>query len=78
MVKINIIRIIILFVILSCWQLLGSISNDIFFFIGTPIAIFEEFLKLIVEENLHFHFFITGSEALLGLIIGTIVRIMFG
>lgn len=65
------IAILIFFTIL--WEIVGGSSKDIFFFIGTPTALFKELLHLITAEKLHYHFFITGGEAIFGLLIGTLL-----
>lgn len=76
--KINIIRIVILLLFLAVWQIVGNISDGIFFFIGSPFAVSKELFKLILYERFFYHFFITGSEALVGLLIGTILGSFVG
>ncbi|KHE93640.1 MAG: ABC transporter permease [Candidatus Scalindua rubra] len=63
---------------LCIWEIIGRISQNIAFFFGTPTAILTELKKLIIEDGLHSHFFITGSEAVVGLIIGTIFGSLVG
>ena len=55
------------------WEIIGRSSPGVFFLIGTPSAVFSEFKQLLFVENLSYHFWITGSEAVLGLVIGTLL-----
>ncbi len=64
-------QIFIVLLLLFCWEIVGRISSKAFFVIGHPSAIISEFWNLLLNENLHEHFFITGSEAIIGLLIGT-------
>jgi len=65
-------------VIALAWEIIGRSSNDIFFVLGSPSAILTEFWKLLIHEELLFHCYITGSEALVGLLIGTVVGSSIG
>jgi NitT/TauT family transport system permease protein len=58
---------------LFLWEWAGRSSAKIFFLIGTPLTIFREFKQLLLFESLHYHFLVTSGEALIGLIIGTVV-----
>lgn len=58
---------------LCLWEIAGRSSDNVFFLIGTPSAVFREFKQLLFFEKLHYHFLITSGEALIGLIIGTLV-----
>lgn len=59
-------------VLIIVWELVGAHYPTIFFLIGTPTAIARELWTLVVYDELWKHFVVTGSEALLGLSIGTI------
>ncbi len=65
-------------IILLLWEIAGRESKDIYFLLGTPTAIASEFLDLLFKKQLLSHFFTTGSEALLGLIIGTLLGSICG
>lgn len=64
--------------LLFIWEVLGRSSSIIFFLIGTPLAVLNEFKQLLLEEGLATHFLITGSEAVLGLTIGTLIGTSVG
>ncbi|MCH7575218.1 MAG: ABC transporter permease [Candidatus Marinimicrobia bacterium] len=66
-------QILVLLVLILIWEGMGRSSSEAFFFIGTPSAVLIELSNLIRFENLHTHFIITGGEAVLGLLIGTIM-----
>ena len=69
---------IILVASLAIWQLMGTFSGYVFFLVGTPTATWRELVRLIVYENLAYHFAVTGAEALLGLAIGTTIGSIAG
>lgn len=62
-----------LLIVLAIWEVAALNSANFLFVLGSPIRVCEEFFKLLIHERLHYHFFITGSEALIGLTIGTLV-----
>ena len=66
------------FAFLLVWEAVGRSSSRMFFLIGTPLAVFSEFKQLIFVENLIYHFWVTGSEAVVGLTIGTLVGAAVG
>src|SRR5689334_16534140 len=67
------IRVAIVGVILSAWEICGTRDRTIFFFIGTPSAIAKEWWQLLAYEHLTQHFAVTAGEAVLGLLLGTIL-----
>jgi len=60
------------------WEYVGGNFNKIYFVIGKPSEIIIELFYLITEERLFHHIYITGSEAILGLIIGTFLGSLAG
>ncbi|MBF0459684.1 MAG: ABC transporter permease [Nitrospirae bacterium] len=64
--------------ILIIWEIIGRNSKYIYFVVGTPSAILTELNSLLFKEAFHSHFIITGSEAILGMLIGTIVGSICG
>lgn len=65
-------------VLLFAWESLGRFSARIFFLVGTPLAVFTEFKQLLLVENLSYHFLVTGGEAVIGLLLGTVVGACVG
>jgi NitT/TauT family transport system permease protein len=70
---IRIARWIIIALFLAAWQLAGSESQRLNFFFATPAEVVSEFWKLAVTGEFFEHTLITGSEALGGLLLGTIL-----
>ena len=64
---------VICFLLLSAWEVIGRHSRSAFFLVGSPSATALEFKRLLLSESLVSHFVVTGSEAVCGLIIGTLV-----
>jgi len=64
--------------LLASWEIAGRASTDVAFNVGYPSRIGGELWKLVWEDNMLFHFYITGAEALCGLILGTLVGSVFG
>lgn len=64
--------------ILIAWEFIGRSSARAFFLVGTPRATAREFYDLAVNGRFISHFLITGSEAFLGLLIGTIAGSIAG
>jgi NitT/TauT family transport system permease protein len=58
---------------LMAWESVGRISTFWRFLIGTPTAVAREFWSLLTQYNLWEHFVVTGSEAVIGLCLGTII-----
>jgi ABC-type nitrate/sulfonate/bicarbonate transport system permease component len=58
-------------IIAGLWELVGRLSDSIFFVIGTPSSVFDELIVLVVNDGLLRHMAVTGSEAFVGLFIGT-------
>lgn len=58
---------------LLTWECLGRLSPLWRFLIGTPTAIASELWDLVAHNGLWGHFTVTGSEAVLGLAIGTVL-----
>lgn len=63
---------------LAVWEIAGNVSPKIVFFLGTPSRVAEEFWTLVSQEALHWHFFITGTEAIVGLLLGSSVGFALG
>ncbi|OAN61009.1 ABC transporter permease [Balneola sp. EhC07] len=53
------------------WEILASQFNQFKFLLGSPSSVGQELVALIINENFFYHFFLTGSEALVGFLIGT-------
>jgi NitT/TauT family transport system permease protein len=60
-------------VTLAVWETVGRLSHFWRFLIGTPTAVFRELWDLMIHHSLWEHFVVTGSEAILGLVIGTLI-----
>lgn len=60
------------------WEVIAWSSANALFFVGSPSTIAVEFSKLLLEEDLLGHFLITGSEAAIGLLIGTVLGNLLG
>jgi NitT/TauT family transport system permease protein len=69
--KVVYLQILVCAISLATWEALGRQSKGAFFLVGTPSAVGSEFWKLLVAGNLVSHFAATGSEAVIGLLIGT-------
>ena len=63
---------------LALWEGVGRSSKETFFLIGTPLAVWTELIKLLLSEQLVFHFWATSTEAVLGLLIGTVIGSLAG
>ena len=59
--------------LLGIWEVAGRWSEKVFFLVGSPVSVGLEFGFLLFEGGLIFHLFITGAEALVGMILGTAV-----
>ena len=68
----------ILALLLGVWQLLGTRSANVYFYVGTPSAIAKQLWILLSRDDLMMNFAVTGGEALLGLLFGTIIGSIFG
>ena len=66
-------QIILALTVMIAWEGIGRVSSFWRFLIGTPSAIGQEFWDLAVNHALWEHFAITGSEAILGLLSGTVI-----
>jgi len=64
--------------IAAIWEFAGRRSQDLYFALGTPSTVVYELLILLAEDQLHYHFFLTGAEALSGLILGTLTGTTLG
>lgn len=64
--------------LLAAWEAAGRLSASFAFMLGTPSAIVGEFGTMLVDEGLAWHFLVTGTEAVVGLTIGTLVGLGFG
>ena len=64
--------------LLAAWETAGRLSVSFMFMLGTPSAILGEFVRMLVDEGLAWHFLVTGTEAVVGLTIGTLVGLGFG
>lgn len=76
--KSRIIRMILIIVFLIVWELYGSSSVEIAFYISYPSKIAEDFIMFATKGNLAVHAFTTAKEAYLGLIYGTILGVTLG
>lgn len=76
--KSGIIRTILIILFLIAWELYGSSSDSISFYISYPSMIAEDFLLFIKEGDLSLHTFTTAMEAYSGLIYGTILGVGLG
>lgn len=59
-------------VLCGIWELIGRISPQMLFVLGSPSTVCAEFWALLVDDHLAWHFWVTGSEAFIGLAIGTL------
>lgn len=66
-------QIVIAVLIICGWELVGRSSKGAFFLIGSPSAVVGEFVSLLLDGGLVSHFAATGSEAVVGLLLGTIL-----
>lgn len=66
-------QIIVTTLFLAVWECVGRNSTYWLFLIGSPTAVLRELFDLLVHHHLLGHFVITGSEAIIGLTIGTVV-----
>jgi NitT/TauT family transport system permease protein len=76
--KILFIQTLIILLFALIWEGLGRSSKNIFFLIGTPLAVAGEFWQLLIAGNFIGNFFITGAEAVVGLLIGTLIGTVLG
>ena len=65
------IQVLIGFLLIFIWEIFSRSSKGAYFLIGSPLAVATEFKKLLLDDNLIMHFATTGSEAIVGLLIGT-------
>jgi NitT/TauT family transport system permease protein len=65
-------------IIVVIWELLGRNFSNFSFVLGTPFKIYKEFIDLYQKGHLLMHFYITGAEAISGLIIGTLIGSICG
>lgn len=63
---------------LVVWETVGRVSAFWRFLIGTPTEVAREFYDLLIRHSLWDHFVVTGSEAIVGLLIGTVVGSVSG
>jgi len=71
-------RMVFLLVFLGAWQLGGMSSENFDFVAGRPTKIAQEFWQLVAGGELWKHFWVTGEEALVGFLIGTIGGSLLG
>ncbi|WP_321471511.1 ABC transporter permease [uncultured Paludibaculum sp.] len=69
--RVFVLQVLICIIALVAWEAVGRQSKAAFFLVGSPSAVGAEFWKLLTMENLASHFVATGSEAVIGLLIGT-------
>jgi NitT/TauT family transport system permease protein len=77
-VKILFFQLLFCLLLLLGWEVAGRTSRMVFFLVGTPGAMFREMRQLLLVDHLLRHFWITGSEATVGLLIGTFVGASIG
>jgi NitT/TauT family transport system permease protein len=58
-------------ILLALWEIAGASSETTFFLIATPLAVANEFVSLLLGGQLVYHFMITGTEAIVGMMLGT-------
>jgi NitT/TauT family transport system permease protein len=58
---------------LSAWECVGRLSPFWRFLVGSPTMVLRELWDLLAHLGLWEHFVVTGSEAVLGLCIGTVI-----
>ncbi|MCA1579164.1 MAG: ABC transporter permease [Acidobacteria bacterium] len=76
--RVRIARWAILLIILVSWELIGTFDTSFNFLLGTPSQIIVE-LSTLVRSGEFFHdAYITGAEALGGLVLGTVVGTLAG
>jgi len=71
-------RVILLCIFLLFWEFLGKLNPAVAFFASSPSLVFPQFIKMVVFENLLYHFFLTASEAFVGFSLGTVVGTSIG
>lgn len=76
--RILVYQIVIAAVALAVWECIGRLSSFWRFLVGSPTAVFHEFFDLLANHGLWVHFAVTGSEAVLGLVIGTVIGSVSG
>lgn len=76
--KSGIFRVILVILFIIAWELYGSSSVDISFYISYPSKIAEDFIIFARKGDLAVHTITTGSEAYLGLFYGTILGVTLG
>ena len=64
-----VIRALLIAALVFAWELAGSLGS-LSFFISTPSKVFKELVQLLFHGDIFFHFFITASEAFIGLALG--------
>jgi len=64
-------------IVIATWYLLAT-SFDLSFFIGHPIEVAKILFENTINFNFPYHALYTGSEALLGLLIGTVLGAFLG
>jgi NitT/TauT family transport system permease protein len=64
--------------ILAAWELIGGLSPSAFFLVATPSAVGSEFISLLLEGQLAYHFGVTGAEAITGMLLGTFIGSAIG
>ena len=62
----------------AIWEIAGRHSTSFSFLLGTPSVIALELKRMLLHEQLAWHFFVTGIEALVGLAAGTLIGLAFG
>jgi NitT/TauT family transport system permease protein len=64
--------------LLAVWEASARSSTAISFLIGSPSTVTGELLSMLANEEFAWHFAVTGSEAVIGLTVGTFLGLMLG
>ncbi len=76
--KIQIARLVVLFVILALWEAVVYIDPGTAFWVSSPSRIFERFFHLLRNGSLIYHTGVTLAEGLAGLLAGTLLGVALG
>lgn len=64
--------------IIAVWEAAGRWSDSFAFMLATPSAVSRQVFTMALDEDLAWHFLVTGTEATVGSIIGTGVGLCLG
>lgn len=75
--KTNLLSFFIFVVLIGTWEWLAA-DPYIRFLFGSPASVYSAFIRETLSGTLPYDFFVTGLEAFLGFVVGTILGIFFG